>query len=172
MSSSFVAVFGKVRTKLALLLALARGVELLILDEPTSGLDPAVADEVLQAIVRHVADAETSVFFSSHQLAEVEQVADRVAIVDAGRTVVAGTLDDLRERFRRIQIVFDDGAPDHTFRAAGVERVHRSGRVLTVISSAGAEGVLDEARSLGASSTDVSGVTLKDIFLETVRTEH
>jgi ABC-2 type transport system ATP-binding protein len=91
------------RTKLALLLALCRGAELLILDEPTSGLDPAIAEQVLQALVAHVAAEGTTVFFSSHQLAEVEQIADQIAIVDHGRAVLAGALDDLRAQFRRIQ---------------------------------------------------------------------
>jgi ABC-2 type transport system ATP-binding protein len=159
------------RTKLALLLALSRGAELLILDEPTSGLDPAITEEVLQAIVGHVAREEMTVFFSSHQIAEVDQIADRVAIVDRGRTVVAGALDDLREQYRRVQLVFEGEAPDHAFRAPGVERVQRKGRVLTVLSSAGVERIAAEGRALGARSVDVAPVTLKEIFLETVTVE-
>ncbi len=159
------------RTKLALLLALCRGAELLILDEPTSGLDPAVTEEVLQALVTHVASEEMTVFFSSHQIAEVDQIADHVAIIDRGRAVVTGALDDLRENFRRIQLVFDGDAPEPAFRAPGVERVQRQGRVLTVLSSAGAERILDEARALGPVSMDVVPVTLKEIFLETVTAE-
>ena len=80
------------RTKLALLLALCRGAELLIVDEPTSGLDPAMAEEALQAVVGQVADEHMTVFFSSHQIAEVEQIADRVAIIDHGRLVMSGEL--------------------------------------------------------------------------------
>src|SRR5258707_7909939 len=91
------------RTKLALLLALCRGAELLVLDEPTSGLDPAMTEEVLQALVAHVASEEMTVFFSSHQIAEVDQIADRVVIIHRGRAVVAGALDDIRESYRRIQ---------------------------------------------------------------------
>lgn len=159
------------RTKLALLLALCRGAELLILDEPTSGLDPAVAEEVLQALVSHVAREEMTVFFSSHHIAEVDQIADRIAIVDRGRTVMSGALDDLRERCHRIQLVFDGEAPDRAFRAPGVRRVRRSGRVLTVVSTAGADAVLEEARALEPVSVDVSPLTLKEIFLETVTTE-
>ena len=159
------------RTKLALLLALCRGAELLILDEPTSGLDPAMTEEVLQALVSHVASEEMTVFFSSHQIAEVDQIADRVAIIDRGRAVVTGALDDLRENFRRIQFVFDGDAPEPAFRAPGVERVRRKGRVLTVLSSAGAERIVDEARALNPVSVDVVPVTLKEIFLETVATE-
>ena len=159
------------RTKLALLLALCRGAELLILDEPTSGLDPAICEEVLQALVAHVASEEMTVFFSSHQIAEVDQIADRIAIIHRGRAVVTGALDDLRESFRRIQLVFDGEAPEPAFRSSGVERVKRQGRVLTVLSSAGTERILDEARALNPVSVDVLPVTLKEIFLETVTAE-
>jgi ABC-2 type transport system ATP-binding protein len=113
-----------------------------------------------------------TVFFSSHQIAEVDQIADRVAIIHRGRMVVTGALDDLREKFRRIQLVFDGEAPEPVFRAPGVERVWRKGRVLTVLSSAGADGILDEARALSPVSVDVVPVTLKEIFLETVSSEN
>jgi ABC-2 type transport system ATP-binding protein len=159
------------RTKLALLVALCRGAELLVLDEPTSGLDPAMTEEVLQALVAHAAGEGMTVFFSSHQIAEVDQIADRLAIIERGRTVVSGALDDLRERYRRVQLVFDGDAPAASFRAPGVVRVRRQGRVLTVLSSDGADAVLDEARALAPVATDVAPVTLKEIFLETVAAE-
>jgi ABC-2 type transport system ATP-binding protein len=159
------------RTKLALLLALSRGAELLVLDEPTSGLDPAMTDEVLQALVAHVAAEQLTVFFSSHQIAEVDQIADRVAIIDAGRAVVAGALDDLREQYRRIQLVFDGAAPDAALRAPGILRTRRDGRVLTLLSSAGSDAVVAEARALNPVSVDVTPVSLRDVFLEAVRAE-
>jgi len=159
------------RTKLALLLALCRGADLLILDEPTSGLDPASTEEILQALVRHVAAEEMTVFFSSHQIAEVDQIADRIAIIHRGRTVVSGALDDVRERFQRVQLVFDGEAPEPVFQSTGVARAWRSGRVLTVLSREGADGVLAEARALNPVSVEVLPATLKEIFLETVGAE-
>lgn len=156
------------RTKLALLVALSRGAELLILDEPTSGLDPAAIEEVLQALVKHVAGEQMTVFFSSHQIAEVEQIADHVVIIDRGRAVIEGALDDLCERYRRVQIVFDRDAPDYAFRSPGVARATRKGRVLTVLSSAGSDSVVQEAHALNPVAVDVMPVTLKEIFLETV----
>ncbi|MGZ5433175.1 MAG: ABC transporter ATP-binding protein [Thermoanaerobaculia bacterium] len=159
------------RTKLALLLSLCRGAELLILDEPTSGLDPAMAEEVLEALVRHVANEEMTVFFSSHQIGEIEQIADRVVIIERGSAVVSGALDDLRERFRRVQVVFDGDAPLASLRAQGIARVRRKGRVLTVWSSAGSDAVVEEARSLGPAAVDVFPMNLKEIFLETVVVE-
>jgi ABC-2 type transport system ATP-binding protein len=159
------------RSKLAVLLALCRGAELLILDEPTAGLDPAMAEQVLQALVAHVAREPTTVVFSSHQIAEVDQIADRIAIIDRGRAVEAGALDELRARYCRIQLVFDGDAPEPAFRAPGALRVRRKGRVLTVVSSAGSERILEEARALAPASIDVTPVTLKDMFLETVTAE-
>jgi ABC-2 type transport system ATP-binding protein len=159
------------RTKLALLLALCRGAELLVLDEPTAGLDPAMAEEVLHAIVAHVASEELTVFFSSHQIAEVDQIADRIAIIDRGRIVATGALEDLRANYRRIQLVFAGDAPEPAFRAPGVVRVQRERRVLTVLSSAGAEQIVAEARALNPVSVDVVPVTLKEMFLETIAAE-
>ena len=160
------------RTKLALLLALCRDLELLVLDEPTSGLDPAMNEDILQILVAHVASEEMTVFFSSHQIAEVDQIADHVAMIHRGRAVLAGALDDLRENFRHIQLVFAGDAPEFVFRAPGVERVERQGRVITVLSSAGTDRILDEARGLGPASVDVAPATLKEIFLETTRGDH
>ena len=159
------------RTKLAMLLALCRGAELLMLDEPTSGLDPAMAEEMLQALVGHVAAQESTVFFSSHQLSEVEQIADHIAIIDRGQTVVSGALDDLRGQYRRIQLVFEGNAPEIKVHAPGTHRVRRQGRVLTVLSSSGGDAVLEELRGYRPASFEVSPVSLKDIFLDSVKTE-
>jgi ABC-2 type transport system ATP-binding protein len=159
------------RTKLALLLAFCRGADLLILDEPTSGLDPVVADEVQQLLVGHVARGDATIFLSSHQLAEIEQVADRVGVIDRGRMVMTGVLDDMRQDFRRVQAVFADDAPDARLRASGVVRVKRHGRVLTITASGHVEDISAEARTLGAVSVDVSPMSLKDMFLELVAVE-
>ena len=157
---------GGMRTKLALLLALSRGAELLILDEPTSALDPAATEEVLQALVAHVANEEMTVFFSSHQIAEVEQIADRVSIIHRGRMVLESGLDDLRENFRRIDAVFEGPAPNPLLRTRGVEGIRRDGRALSVMVSAGEGAITEEIHLLNPVSLSVFPVTLKDIFLE------
>jgi ABC-2 type transport system ATP-binding protein len=159
------------RARLALLLAFCRGAELLILDEATSGLDPVAAEEVLQALVGYVANEGATVFFSSHQIGEIEQVADHVAIIDRGRTVVRGALDDLLQAYRRIQLVFDGDAPAMQFRSPGVARVERRGRLLIVLASTSAEQIIEEARALRPVSLEASPVTLKEMFLETVLRE-
>jgi beta-exotoxin I transport system ATP-binding protein len=85
------------RQKLGIVLAFMHRPELLILDEPTSGLDPLMQDEFQRLLGETVAEGRT-VFLSSHELDEVQRVADRVAIIRRGRLVVADTVAALRER--------------------------------------------------------------------------
>jgi ABC-type uncharacterized transport system ATPase subunit len=92
-------------------------------------------------------------------------------IIDNGRAIVSGELDALREQFRRIELVFEGDAPDLAFRSPGVQRVRRKGRVMTILSSMGADVVLAEARPLAPVSVDVAPVTLKEIFLGTIERE-
>jgi ABC-2 type transport system ATP-binding protein len=87
------------RQKVALVAALASDAELLLLDEPTSGLDPLM-ETVFQACVEEIRHAGRTVLLSSHILAEVEALCDRVSIIRAGRTVETGTLTELRHLTR------------------------------------------------------------------------
>ena len=80
--------------------------QLLLLDEPTSGLDPAGRKEVRDLIASLKAEGKT-IFLSSHILSEVEQICDRVIIVDRGRLVRSGTMDELLGSGDRVEIVVD-----------------------------------------------------------------
>src|SRR5882757_8548232 len=87
------------RQKVALVAALSSNVELLVLDEPTSGLDPLMEEVFRQVILEGQRDGRT-VLLSSHILAEVEALCDRVTIIREGRAVETGTLADLRHLTR------------------------------------------------------------------------
>jgi len=87
------------RQKVALVAALASDAELLVLDEPTSGLDPLM-EAIFQDTIREITDDGRTVLLSSHILAQVEALCDRVTIIRAGRTVERGTLADLRHLTR------------------------------------------------------------------------
>ena len=96
---------------MALSLALAHGPRLLILDEPTSGLDTMVRREFLESMVEFTSDGRT-VFLSSHQIHEVERVADIVAIVRHGQVLCCRALDELKQHTTEATITLDDeGAP-------------------------------------------------------------
>jgi ABC-2 type transport system ATP-binding protein len=156
------------RTGLMLLLAISHGAELLILDEPTAALDPAVTEVVLRELVALQASEGTTIFFSSHRLEEVEQIADHVAIIDRGRTVVSGALDDLKVQYQRLRIVFQQ-EPARVSWAEGAEHVRQEGRTVSILASRNVEALIQQARSLPGASVERYPVSLKEIFLEHVR---
>jgi ABC-2 type transport system ATP-binding protein len=156
------------RTKLALLLAFARRPELLILDEPSEGLDPVGIEHLLQMLVSQAAEG-VAIFFSSHQIGEVERVADHVCILDNGRLLLDAPLDHLRECYRRIDLAFASAPPEQEFRIAGVEKIRARERQLSVFASSNADAVIERARNLNALSVEVAPVALRDIFLEAVK---
>jgi ABC-2 type transport system ATP-binding protein len=156
------------RTKLALLLALSRRPSLLILDEPGDGLDPCGVEQLLESLVARAGEG-TSVFFSSHQIAEVERIADNICILDKGRLILDASMDDLRQSYRQITAVFADLPAEREFQFAGVDRIRTSGHQMAVFASGNAEAVVARAREFHATSIDVAPIALRDIYLQTVR---
>jgi ABC-2 type transport system ATP-binding protein len=157
------------RSKLMLLLAISRGAELLILDEPTDGLDPAATEDVLRELVSIAASSGTTMFFSSHQLSEVELVADYVGIVDHGRMIVSGSLDDMKVQYQRLQMVFPDPMMLPTQWVDGVESMRQEGRMVSIIASHNADAIVDQVQAIPGIVVERFPVTLKEIFLEHVR---
>ncbi len=105
------------RQKLGLVLAFMHEPELLILDEPTSGLDPLMQNEFERLARDVIADGRT-VFLSSHELDEVQRLADRVAIIRSGRLVTADTVEHLRRSApRRLEARFPDRVDPSVFQA-------------------------------------------------------
>ena len=156
------------RTKLGLLMAFARQPELLILDEPSEGLDPGGIEELLEILVARCSEG-TTIFFSSHQIAEVERIADQICILHAGRLVLDSSVDDLRESYRRIDLIFPSIPAEHDFRIAGIEDVRTRGHQMSVLASRNADAVVARARDLQATSIDITPVALRDVFLQKVK---
>jgi len=152
------------------LLAISRGAELLILDEPTDGLDPAATEDVLRELVAIAASEGTTMFFSSHQLSEVELIADHIGIIDRGKMIVAGSLDDMKVHYQRLQVVFKETVAIPARWADGVESVRQEGRVVSILASHNVDAIVEQARSLPGTAVERFPVTLKEIFLEHVRT--
>jgi ABC-2 type transport system ATP-binding protein len=156
------------RTKLALLLALARRAELLILDEPSEGLDPVGIEQLLQSLVTRSSEG-AAVFLSSHQIAEVERIADHVCILDRGRLTVDVSLDDIRQSYRRIDLSFDALPAEREFQLSGVASIETSGRQMRVFATRNADAIVERARDFHANSIEVAPVDLREVFLKTVR---
>lgn len=94
------------RARANLLVALAHRPQLLVLDEPSSGLDPLVRRDILEAIIRAIADEGRTVLFSSHLLHEVERVSDQVTMINKGKIVFSAPLDDIKATHRCLTLRF------------------------------------------------------------------
>lgn len=145
---------GGTRSKLGLALALAPRPELLLLDEPTAGLDPVARAEFNDQLMILQRERGTTVFFSSHLVGEVEKLADRVGIVQAGRARFEGSVAHLRESVRRLAFA-DDAVPE------GFQRLR--GDIFRA----------DPARwdLAGSGGLSAEKLSLEDIFLAFARTD-
>lgn len=94
------------KARAGLLVALAYRPELLVLDEPSSGLDPIVRRDILGAVIRTIAGEGRTVLFSSHLLDEVEEVADHVTMINAGKIVLSAPLAAIRETHGSLATAF------------------------------------------------------------------
>ena len=157
------------RSQLALILALARQPDLLILDEPSEGLDPIAAEHMLEPVV-HAAAEGCTVFFSSHQISEVERIADEVFIIRDGRLALNGSLEDLRQNFRRMHFAFPGRAPVEEMSLAGVRKSEADGHVLSLVADSNFEEITGRASALGAISANIQSVNLRELFLEVLGT--
>ena len=156
------------QTKVFLLLALAQGAQLLILDEPTTALDPVSVDQLLRLLAADAADRGTTVFFSSHHLEEVEQIAEYVGMVEGGKLLMESRLDEVKSDFRVITAAGSNLPQEITLQVLSIEV--RENFYRYVITKDG-EGYARNLARNGATVTNVAPLSLREIFLELLRKE-
>jgi ABC-2 type transport system ATP-binding protein len=153
------------RQKVALVAALASDAELLVLDEPTAGLDPLM-EAVFQDTIREMTDDGRTVLLSSHILAEVEALCDRVSIIRAGRTVERGTLSELRHLTRTSMAVETDRPVTGLDGLPGVHDLVIEGtRARFDVDTAQLDGMVRHLGEFGVRSLTSQPPTLEELFL-------
>ena len=153
--------------QLALVLALGHDPELVLLDEPSTGLDVVVRRDVLASIVEVIQQEGRTVLLSSHLVHEVERVADRVAVLEAGRLLVCAATEELKARTRKIVVRVGEAA-SALYRVPGVTRVEGDGRHRLVTVTDYDPAVLDALQRVGAEVMEVISLGLEDTFLALV----
>ncbi len=154
------------RQKVGLIQALIARPELVILDEPTRGLDPLM-QEVVEEILREIAADGRTVFFSSHVLAEVEELCDRAAILRAGRVVDVFDLAEQRRLApRRVEVTFDIPPPTDAFAAlAGVAVLATQGATVVLDVSGGFDELIKCLARYTVEHLESRQPTLEEMFL-------
>jgi ABC-2 type transport system ATP-binding protein len=172
---------GGMARKLDVTIGLVHRPQVLFLDEPTTGLDPEARAAMWAEIGRLSADEHMTVLLTTHYLDEADQLADRVAIVDAGRVVVEGTPDELKSELRGDAVHVELAGPARAAvpvlsRVPGLREITADGSRLRARADSGARAVpavlsaLDDA-GLGVASVTVARPSLDDVYLRHVGRE-
>ena len=151
------------RKQAAFWLALSARPEVLILDEPVDGLDPVMRRQVWSLIMGDVAENETTVLVSSHNLRELEDVCDHVGILQKGRCLLERSVAGLQETTVKVVLAMPDGArlPD------GLDVLHAAatGRLQTLILRGKEEDVIARLQTVSPLFLDTQPLTLEEIFI-------
>jgi len=119
--------------QVAFWLALSTMPEVLILDEPFDGLDPVMRQNVKQLLIQDVAEHNMTIVISSHNLREIEDLADHVAILHQGKLLLEKDLDDLKADVHKVQIAFKDKIPMGLYRGLDMLNKEKRGSVIICI---------------------------------------
>lgn len=158
------------RMKAALVSSLAYRPRLLVLDEPFSGLDPLVREEFSRGVLEASVPGECAVLISSHDIEDVERLADRVAMLEDGRLQLLEATESLLSRFRRVEVTLGAGEPPGAYPASWWE-VTRAGRVVRFVETAyERERTAAECRArFGGADGVVSAMSLREVFIVMAR---
>jgi len=155
------------RVKALLLLIFARHPRLLLLDEPTTGLDPVARAEVLDALADVLRDERRSVLFSSHNTADVEQIADSITFLHKGRIVASRDKETFLDRWRRV--LCRGLWTDAIHALPGLASVRNSPPAIELKIGEFDASTSARLQALGLEVQSVEPMTLEDIFVTTVR---
>ncbi|MFM9964219.1 MAG: ATP-binding cassette domain-containing protein [Planctomycetaceae bacterium] len=157
------------RSKVSLALCMGHEPELLVLDEPTSGLDPVVRREFLESMVDVAARGRT-VLLSSHQIVEVERIADVIAIIRQGELLLVERLDKLKAEVREVTLTLGNGATALPDLGGAIISQHQRDRQWRVFLRGAEESRLTALRDEGQLlDFSVRQPTLEDIFVEVLK---
>ena len=156
------------KTKLSLLLALARRPEILILDEPTTGLDAVSKQQVFAELLKAVENGERTVLISSHGLSDIERFADHVGMIKNGKLLLEGRTDEIVDRYRLAEF----------FTSNGAQFQNRDGLIILKRNENRWHALLDQKsgahdwlQTRGAEQISLTRVTLEDLFVALVKDE-
>ncbi|HEV7767510.1 MAG TPA: ABC transporter ATP-binding protein [Thermoanaerobaculia bacterium] len=154
------------RVKASLLLILARRPRLLVLDEPTTGLDPVARQEVLGELMEVLTDEDRTIFFSSQNTLDVEQISDQITFIDRGRIIDSADKESFLERWRRVRLDVPPGVVLPSL--PGTVATVGSGRLTIVTTSSYDPEMASVYQHAGATVHAIDPMTLEEIFVTNV----
>ena len=139
--------------------------KVMILDEPVDGLDPVMRKNVWKIVLQDVAERETTVLVSSHNLRELEDVCDHVGIMHRGKVVLEKELDDMKGNIHKIQLAFEEDFPPELRRTVNILHTENIGRVHMIIAKGDSAEIKEKIAAYSPIICDVLPLTLEEVFI-------
>ena len=155
------------RAQVGLIAAVAHRPELLLLDEPSTGLDAVVRKDILNVIIRTVADAGRTVIFSSHLLDEVDQMSDYVFMIDAGKLALHGNLDEIKDEHQMLSVRFTTPQEELPL-IPGLLSAEQRGNNWNIVCNGATGHVHESLQAIGGEVTRARNASLQEIFIARV----
>lgn len=152
------------KMKFSIMIALSTGAEYLILDEPTLGLDVISKKMFLDILLDYISENNAAILIASHNLQDLEKICDEVVILDNGGVSSHYSLDDLKYKFRKIQVAFDDISVLDSLKLNSILHVSKLGKVATLICN-DCEIVKEKLNTLNPIFIEELDLSLEEIFI-------
>jgi len=159
------------KMRLSIMLAFSIHAEYLILDEPTSGLDAILKNKLLKIFADEVFENGITIIISSHHLNELERICDDVAILDKGIVTYENSVENMKNKIKKIQVAFDEPVYEEDLKLKGIFRISRVGRVFTIITDEYDEEFIKSLEKFKPLFIEEIDLSLEDIFIYKVDKE-
>lgn len=157
------------KMRLSIMLGLAIHPKVIVLDEPTNGLDPIIRNKFLNILVDYVYENKATAIIASHNLSELERMCDSITLLDSGQVRYSLTLDDLKQKVKKLQVMFKGEVSVNHPSIVSIEKI---GRVHYLVTNNYDSSIIRYIESLGAEFIEEVGMSLEDMFLYTVGGEY
>lgn len=159
------------KMRLSIMLAFSIHAKYLILDEPTSGLDAVLKNKLLKIFVDEVYENNTTIIISSHHLNELERICDDVAILDDGIVSYENSVENMKNKIKKIQVAFDEPVYEEDLNLKGIFKISKVGRVFTIITDEYDEEFINSLNKFKPLFVEEVDLSLEDIFIYKVDKE-
>ncbi|AGF57315.1 ABC-2 type transport system ATP-binding protein [Clostridium saccharoperbutylacetonicum] len=159
------------KMRLSIMLSFSIKAKYLILDEPTSGLDAILKNKLLKLFADEVIENGTTIVISSHHLSELERICDEVAILDEGVVSYENSVENMKNKIKKIQVAFDKQISEEELKLKGNNKISKVGRVFTIITDEYDEELIQSLKVLKPLFIEEIDLSLEDIFIYKVDKE-
>ncbi|MDE7280409.1 MAG: hypothetical protein K2N36_01540, partial [Ruminiclostridium sp.] len=154
-----------------IVIALSYGAKYLLCDETFDGLDPITRELTKKIFMEEMTDNNATILMSSHNLREMEDICDRILLIDNGRLVLSADIDDMRGLVNKYQLVLENSKNNISFDSLNVSALNNSGKMITFIADGNSEEVEASVRKLAAEKgneviyIEAVPLSLEEIFM-------